>query len=413
MQLQHLKECDCMKNYYELILNRLLDIYERREVFLKNSDDIRVIQIEPAKEYKEYVDRYNHDAYREINVAIEKLERQKIVGVIKDTSGKYTKVKLNLGMIKEAYDLDNRISVPDLCARMCLVIKKYESNENGIVQNILRDFNKQLEEYKKLPYDIKYDDKKLDSILRALAVIVTLNQETYIRNFSTAVYRDSKDFQNIFRPIIESVLFDYTDAVIEKERILEVYNLFDNPTYVLIKGNAMINYENSCIYLKDMNGGLAIPNSALSSLVGVKVEAKKIVTVENLTTYHDSDDANSMFIYLGGFHNLSKQQFLKLLFLHNKDKEYYHKGDLDAYGFLILENLKSKTGIPFKPLEMDLYTLEKFYNYGLYKELTASDKKLMKSEKLLKYRDVLDFMLEHNCKIEQESVKALELLERL
>ena len=35
MQLQHLKECDCMKNYYMLILNRLLDIYEKREVFLK------------------------------------------------------------------------------------------------------------------------------------------------------------------------------------------------------------------------------------------------------------------------------------------------------------------------------------------------------------------------------------------
>lgn len=73
--------------------------------------------------------------------------------------------------------------------------------------------------------------------------------------------------------------------------------------------------------------------------------------------------------------------------MHNKNKDYYHKGDLD--------------------------TLEKFYTYGLYKELTARDQKLMKSEKLLKYRDILDYMLEHNCKIEQESVKALELMERL
>lgn len=413
MQLQDLRECDCMKNYYKLIINRLLDIYEKRETFVKDLADIRAIQIEPAKEYKEYIDRYNHDAYREINVAIEKLEQQKIVSLIKDTSGKYTKVKLNLNMIKEAYDLDNRISVPDLSVRMISILKKYESNESGIIQNILRDFNKYLKEYKKLPYDIKFDDKKLDSVLRALTTIVTLNQETYIRNFSTAVFRDSKEFQKIFRPIIESILFDYTDAVVEKERILEIYNLFDNPTYVLIKGNAVIKYENSIIYLRDMNGGIAIPNSALGNLVGVKVNAKKIITVENLTAYHDSEDMDSMFIYLGGFHNWSKQQFLKLLFLQNKNKEYYHKGDLDVYGFLILENLKSKTGIPFEPLEMDIETLEMFYNHGLYKELTASDKKVMKTERLQKYINVFDFMLEYNCKVEQESVKALELLEKI
>lgn len=410
MQLQDLKGCNCMKNYYKFIIDRLLDIYEKRETFVKELTDSRAIQIEPAKEYKEYVDRYNHDAYREINVAIEKLEQQKVVSVSKDALGKYTKVKLNLNMIEKAYDFDNRISVPDLSARMISILKKYESNENGIIQNILRDFNKHLKKYKKLPYDIKFDDKKLDSVLRTLSMIVTLNQETYIRNFSTAVYRDSKTFQKVFRSIIESILFDYTDTVVEKERILEVYNLFDNPTYVLIKGNAVIKYENSCIYLSDMNGGIAIPNSALSNMVRVDVNAEKIITVENLTAYHDSEDMNSMVIYLGGFHNLPKQKFLKLLFLQNRNKEYYHKGDIDVYGFLIMENLKSKTGIPFEPLEMDIDTLEMFYNHGLYKELTASEKKIMKIEKLQKYSDVFDFMMKHNCKVEQESIKALELM---
>lgn len=410
MQLQDLRGFNCMKNYYKLIIDRLLDIYEKREAFVKDPMDSRAIQIDPAKEYKEYVDRYNHDTYREINVAIEKLEQQKIVIVSKDASGKYTKVKLNLNKIEEAYNLANRISVPDLCVRMISILKKYESNENGIIQNILRDFNKHLKEYKRLPYDIKFDDKKLDSVLLALSTIVILNQETYIRNFSTAVYRDSKKFQKVFRSIVESILFDYTDTVVEKERILEVYNLFDNPTYVLIKGNAVIKYENFCIYLRDMNGGIAIPNSALSNLIGVDVNAEKIITVENLTAYHDCEDMSSMVIYLGGFHNLPKQDFLKLLFLQNKNKKYYHKGDIDVYGFLILENLKSKTGIPFEPLEMDVDTLEMFYNHGLYKELTGSEKKLMKIERLQKYSDVFDFMMKHNCKVEQESIKALELL---
>jgi hypothetical protein len=412
MLLQLLKECDCMKKYYKLLLEKLLDIYERRESFAKDNNEIRVIQIEPAKEYKEYIDRYNHEAYRDINVAIEKLEQQKIVYTIHDVSGKYTKVKLNLEAIKDAYAFAGRMSIPELCDKMKMVLERYQSHNNAIICKVIKDFTKQLEEYKKLPYDINFDDRKLDLVLLTLSSVVNLDQETYIRNLSTAVFRDSKKFQKL-RPIIESILFDYTDVVVEKERILEVYNLFDNPTYVLIKGNTTLTYKNSNIDLTDMNGGIAIPNSALGDIIRIKVNADKIITVENLTTYHDSEDGDSMFIYLGGFHNLSKQQFLNLLFSQNQEKEYCHKGDLDVYGFSILENLKNKTGIPFQPLEMDIDTLERYYNCGLYKELTANDRKAMKSERLQKYSAVFEFMLKHNCKVEQESIKALELIENI
>ena len=87
---------------------------------------------------------------------------------------------------------------------------------------------------------------------------------------------------------------------------------------------------------------------------------------------------------------------------------------MDVYGFLILENLKAKTGIPFRPLMMDVATIERFYKAGLYKELTASDVKVIeekKNTKLAAYADVLQFMLDKNCKVEQESIKAVELME--
>ena len=85
---------------------------------------------------------------------------------------------------------------------------------------------------------------------------------------------------------------------------------------------------------------------------------------------------------------------------------------MDVYGFLILENLKEKTGIPFAPLMMDVETLERFYNAGLYKELTATDIKMIEAKKctdLIAYKDVLQYMLDNNCKVEQESIKAVEL----
>ena len=163
-----------------------------------------------------------------------------------------------------------------------------------------------------------------------------------------------------------------------------------------------------------MPDGIALSNASLEKIRAVTVKANKVITVENLTTYHDSDEDDAVHIYLGGYHNYSKQLLLEKIYADNKSRDYFHKGDLDVYGFLILENLKEKTGIPFRPLMMDVATIERFYKAGLYKELTVSDVKVIeekKNTKLAAYVDVLQFMLDKNCKVEQESIKALELME--
>ena len=241
-----------------------------------------------------------------------------------------------------------------------------------------------------------------------------LTSETYIRNFSTALFKDSKRFQREYRSTIESILFDYTDDVVEKDDILGYYNLYENPTYVLIKGNARICFDESAIELSEMPGGIALSNGSLAGIHKISVKTDKVITVENLTTYHDCDEPDAVYIYLGGYHNTSKQKLLELIYENNGDKEYYHEGDLDVYGFLILENLISKTQIPFKPLLMDVETIERFYRAGLYKTLTARDRKMIDSKKdgqLSAYKDVLEYMLENNCKVEQESIKAVGLVE--
>ena len=103
---------------------------------------------------------------------------------------------------------------------------------------------------------------------------------------------------------------------------------------------------------------------------------------------------------------------MKKIYDENKHCEYLHEGDIDVYGFLILENLKEKTGIPFRPLNMGVDTVKRFFDAKIYKELTASDINMIekKKEKLGEYKQVLEFMLLHNCKVEQESIRAVEIL---
>lgn len=47
--------------------------------------------------------------------------------------------------------------------------------------------------------------------------------------FSTAMFNDSKRFQREFKSTVESILFDYTNEVVEKDKILEYYNLMRIP----------------------------------------------------------------------------------------------------------------------------------------------------------------------------------------
>ena len=400
--------------YSKDIISRLLDIYERRNGYAKRPKELRSIQFEVSKEYPIYKDRYDNEKYRDINTAIEKNVTAGLIIAEKDQTGRYSKIKLNIARVDDCYTLLKRTSIPDKCEKVLSILEKADCAGDFLIGRVVSDFCEQIKAYKKLPYDLGYDARRVGEVLQVLATVTKLTSETYIRNFSTALFKDSKRFQREYRSTIESILFDYTDDVVEKDDILGYYNLYENPTYVLIKGNARICFEESAIELSEMPGGIALSNGSLAGIHKISVKTDKVITVENLTTYHDCDEPDAVYIYLGGYHNTSKQKLLELIYEKNGDKEYYHEGDLDVYGFLILENLISKTQIPFKPLLMDVETIERFYRAGLYKTLTARDRKMIDSKKdgqLSAYKDVLEYMLEYNCKVEQESIKAVGLVE--
>lgn len=400
--------------YSKDIISRLLDIYERRNGYAKRPEELRSIQFEVSKEYPIYKDRYDNEKYRDINTAIEKNVTAGLIIAEKDQTGRYSKIKLNIARVDDCYTLLKRTSIPDKCEKVLSILEKADCAGDFLIGRVVSDFCEQIKAYKKLPYDLGYDARRVGEVLQVLATVTKLTSETYIRNFSTALFKDSKRFQREYRSTIESILFDYTDDVVEKDDILGYYNLYENPTYVLIKGNARICFDESAIELSEMPGGIALSNGSLAGINKISVKTDKVITVENLTTYHDCDEPDAVYIYLGGYHNTSKQKLLELIYGKNGDKEYYHEGDLDVYGFLILENLISKTQIPFKPLLMDVETIERFYRAGLYKTLTARDRKMIDSKKdgqLSAYKDVLEYMLEYNCKVEQESIKAVGLVE--
>ena len=186
--------------------------------------------------------------------------------------------------------------------------------------------------------------------------------------------------------------------------LLAEYGIYRTPDYVYFKGDVSISIGEKAVDLSLLKQGIGISGEDLSDIWFSDLSrVKKVVTIENLTSFFRYWEEDSLFIYLGGYHNRIRRTLLKMVYETIPDAKYYHFGDIDAGGFSILLDLRKKTGIPFMSYHMDLDTLKKYRQYA--KELKESDRKrLEKIGKEKEFREVIGFMLEENIKLEQECI---------
>lgn len=388
-------------DYVEDILNKLLDQLESRKPSTKP------VTFFPAKKYADYRDVFS-ESQPEINAAVDQLIGRGIVTGQKDAQGYYTKLEMPLVHCTEAYQITGRPSKQALLDEQKALLQKEKEQGGALAKQVCQNFLQRLEAGHFLEYGIGRDCEKLRDILKVLQKITELKTETYIRNFSEAVFHNSKRFQAIQASIVH-ILVDYTPDAANEENILKQYDLYENPTYVYFKGGWKLYVAEDCLNVALVPGGIGLPTTALDKITKIELTQSRVITVENLTTYHDTNDQDAAVLYLGGFPNHLRVQFLKLLWQNEPNARYFHRGDLDPYGFLILQNLRSRTNIPFAALEMDLPTLKKCFEAGHFRPLEKADLKMMNHPILQEYQEIFDYMRKNNCKIEQECFEAMKL----
>ncbi len=396
--------------YQNIILEKFLAIYEQRGLYDctdKNSRQGVFLNVE--KLFPEYSDNYDPTAYREINEAVDRMLQQGILDGKKDSRGDYGRLRLITDKIELCYELSGKTALGDIRQLIKQRLMNWDTGGFPLLERFRTDQLERLTRNRALEFGIGDDAEKLQDVLNALSALIKLNSETYIRNFSEAVFSDSKKFQKM-RGSVEGILCTYGGEELTRKTVLESFNLLDNPVYILIKGNLRVVFHDQTISIGNIPGGIALPSMAIPFITDIHIDGTILITVENLTTFHDETSNDHAVLYLGGFHNALRTTLLKKIYESNADKQYFHKGDIDVYGFLILENLISKTGIPFMPLEMDLITLQKYEAYNLVQPLNSTDRKLLHLPQLAPYQDVLSYMERNNCKAEQESRQAMQLL---
>lgn len=390
--------------YEEQILSWLIDSYEKKD---PGNSNTRIASISIGAKYPEYKEPLS-DTHNDIETAILHLLSWGFVQCSKNQQGYYTKVVLLDSELPKIYQFLHRTPKAELWEMQKNLLGKITAQAESVTGRFCAAMSERISQRKDIEYGLAKDIKLLEDVLLALVNIERLSKETYIRNFSEMVFHDSKRLQGILNPITK-ILLDYGDGVGQKETVLAQYNLISNPSYVYIKGDWQIWCQGQCISTNMFRGGIAISSDALDEIERIAVPSRTIISVENLTTYHDAKESQGAIIYLGGFLNTVRANLLKKLYVFEPDARFFHKGDLDPYGFLILENLKQKTGIPFIPLEMDLDTLRRCHRAGHFRPLDEADRKAIASIDLIEYQPILQYMTQHNCKIEQECFEAMKL----
>lgn len=394
-----------MSNIYEKkILNSLVDKYEASRSFIGNNKVNQRFKVCISKMFIEYTDHSKFEIFRDVNESIEVLKRKGYISAKMDSRKVYENVFLSLDNLSEIYMYLKRKPKKDIHKRLKLLLLEH-MNDNEILSEYCKEQLDRIANNRSVEY-FNNDFQEFESILLAVKEVMLVETEQFIREFSIRIFKDSKFFQTI-QTKVENLLYEYGDFP-EKDKILPSFNLVKTPTYVNYKGAGKIIISGQIIDLLKLSSDIAISSKMLPDIESIEVLGSKVITIENLTSFHRFNEQDFFVIFLGGFHNTVRREFIKKLYEQNPQKQYYHFGDIDVGGFRVLEHLKNKTKVPFRGYHMDIDTLVKYKEFS--KKLTKNDR--INLERLLihdEYVSVINFMLENNCKLEQEAVVSMSI----
>ncbi|MBR3509032.1 MAG: hypothetical protein IKO03_09755 [Lachnospiraceae bacterium] len=394
-------------------LHKLLDQYEKSKTFTGNNQVNQSFSKRVGELFPKYVDDSEYDFFCDVNEALKALEMDEYVFLKMQRGSIVDKVILNQKKLSDCYHYLKRLPKKEENSSLEECLEAYAGLD--ILGRYVETQKQRIAKNHKVEY---YDGdlKEFDDLLCLCRSILENEEEIYVRDFSVRLFRDSKRVEKLASKA-QSLLFQYGgDAFAEKENVLEEFGIVNTPTYICMKGNARIYLRDQMVDLSKIQGDIALSTTSLKEVTMVEVCGSRVVTIENLTSFHDYSTAegSDFVIYLGGFHNRTKRDFLRSLYRDNPKQKYLHFGDIDAGGFYIFEHLKKKTGIPFETIHMNVPTLKRYVSDC--KKLTENDRRrIVRLLNLLEtgqsqrtvgedYSETLRYMLEHDCKLEQEAL---------
>lgn len=400
-----------MAQYDKKIVNKLLDSYESSTLFTgKNKVTVHIAFPFNRSTLPVYFDESSL-AYEEIHAAMQRLEQQGLITIVwkKGKEGHIiSKVLLCTEELEKVYAYVSRIPKEEMIERNRKLFSELRKRyHTPVYQSMIDYLDNRLENAQPVKEFIDLSNlSETEILLTGIAQIEQNDKICYIREFSIEHFHDSKVFESMSGKITRAMHM-FAEEYKEKEldEILAEYGIYHTPNYVYFKGNVSLDIGDHGYHIGELRQGIGISGEDIERICFQDVtQIRKVITIENLTTFFRWEDADSLMVYLGGYHNSVRRRLLTQIYHRLPEADYYHFGDIDVGGFLIYEDLCRKTGIPFKIYKMDRDHLMRYEKYG--RMLTENDRarieKILKENPDVEYADVLEYMLEKNVKLEQE-----------
>ena len=405
-------------NVQKQILQKLLTKFESSKTYKGENSVTQSFSIKPSEVFNEYEkDSADINQIEDFEKQCCLLESENFIHIDR----KYERItKITAESSDENWNKIRRIlGVKDKKTRQQEEISFYSKiYENPSSHQILKDFCKTQSERLEKGKNAEFSLEEARNILQLLTFILENKNEILERELSISVLSDSKKWENYYRNKVlrilkksgyfESLIENCADEKEENKVILEECNVFSNPSYVYFKGNGKITFQNGNEISITPEIPLALSSACIKEIADFEITDTKIMTVENLTSFNRIKETGTFYIFLSGYHNSAKQNFIKKIHSQNPEKEYLHFGDIDPDGFYILQNLRTKTNINFKPYKMGIAQLEKYSSFAKPLEQNDQKKACALKEKNL-FPEIIDCMLKTNQKLEQEIISWKEM----
>ena len=393
-----------------ILLQAFLRKYYKRILKYGDQEINRRIYVNLKTLFKGYGTNHSSESDEtEINYMLADLQNKRFIGCIKKNryDRNYEKAFMNESSVddienylQQRYQIKPRKQIVNEIYKICA-----EYQEGGMLRKIYID--EVSNELEKAEINISFNELRL--MLQVLSAVEKVENSVYLRELSMLVIGDSKGFEGEHKYRYEKLISIMRKACDDYESypedLLSNYNISLPDQDISLKGNILIEIGNQTVDVSVFPGGISLQSSDVEKINDITVKSKQFVTVENKTSYLRVSDPESSYLYLGGFGTKVQLKLLKRIIGSNPDVRYCHMGDIDAGGFLIHKNLEEKTNCTFNMVYMGIPELKDDRYQNNLRPLSEADRVRLKNLAAdLNYSDVCEYMLDHDCKLEQEII---------
>lgn len=410
-------------DYKRLILNRLLDKFERSKLYLgEDTLNRRVLLKMNKREFPEY-DVEVSDIRELVNSIVKELSEKNILDFSwfkYEKNNIIEKVWLRTDNIEEAYREAARAPKSARTDTILNLVRDYKEHVTAAwIGSFLEDAESCIAARKSLSPLLPDDEKSAKAVLDALKAINDKGDEECLeRVFSIRCFGDSKCFERNVRKRVVGIVNKYltkegrnSENQSDDEILAQIGIVKSAEQIEFCGGITGLLYDQTVDFSVFKYGSCINSQTAKDIEITALKSVEKVLFIENKANYSDYISKNrseeELVIFHGGFYSPVKGLFLKKIYEAGKmdELEFYHWSDIDLGGFRIFNRLKAEIIPELKPLKMDreAFLSKKEYWMSFDEKYGDALEEMLGKQEFSEFHDIIDIMLKVRSKLEQEA----------